>query len=410
MGMVRVETVVGSGESVADSLDAFIAGLAATRAEPSFLFLFYGSAHRDGDVYAAVRRRFPDVPLVGGTSCSGVMSDKGLGGASSIGAMLIEDADGDYGAAAGPLGDEPAHAAERLLQAALADAACPGELPELIWIYQAPGHEEAVIDGLRRVVGDRCPIIGGSSADDTVAGEWRQIGPDGPLADGLAVGVLFSSGGIGFAFQGGYEPTGASGIVTRIGFDPSGPSGIATRTEGRHILAIDGRPAAEVYNEWIDGSLDALIPAGGSILADTTLCPIAVDTGGEAEVNHYLLVHPAEITAEQGLTTFATVAEGTRLFAMRGQRRRLIDRAGRVACTACGTLPEGPSSLAGGLVVYCGGCRMAVGEDMPEVASEVARCFEGNPFLGCFTFGEQGSVLGRNVHGNLMISAIVFGR
>jgi hypothetical protein len=32
------------------------------------------------------------------------------------------------------------------------------------------------------------------------------------------------------------------------------------------------------------------------------------------------------------------------------------------------------------------------------------------PFIGCFTFGEQGLVLDRNAHGNLMISAIAFGR
>ena len=72
-----------------------------------------------------------------------------------------------------------------------------------------------MIEGLRRVVGDRCPIIGGSAADNAVAGKWRQIGPDGPMNDGLVVGVVFSSGGIGFAFQGGYEPSGHNGVVTR---------------------------------------------------------------------------------------------------------------------------------------------------------------------------------------------------
>jgi hypothetical protein len=60
-------------------------------------------------------------------------------------------------------------------------------------------------------------------------------------------------------------------------------------------------------------------------------------------------------------------------------------------------------------VVYCGGCRMAVGDEMSGVVSEVANSFGPVPFLGCFTFGEQGSVLQRNVHGNLMISAVVFG-
>lgn len=408
--MVRIESIAGVGEGAPETLAHFHAQITKCTIRPSFAFLFYSSDHDDTAVFAAFRSRYPHVPLVGGTSCSGVMTDRGLAGDVSIGALLIEDPDGDYGSASANFGADPAGAAERSLHDALAAAGCPGELPELIWVYQAPGHEEAVIAGLRRIVGDRCPIIGGSSADQRVAGDWRQLGPDGPLSEGLAIGALFSSGGIGFAFQGGYEPTGSSGVITRVGYDPTGVSGIATRTQGRHIVEIDGRAAAEVYNEWTGGMLAGRIDEGGSILADTTLCPIGLDSDQSGEVPHYLLVHPAEITSERGLKTFATVAEGSRIHAMKGERRRLVERAGRVATTAREALGQGSSGIAGGLVVYCGGCRMAVGDEMPGVVREVADSFGPVPFLGCFTFGEQGSVLQRNVHGNLMISAVVFGR
>jgi len=408
--MVQVASIAGSGVDAPAALVHFTGQLAESVIEPDFAFLFYGSDHDDAAAYAALRSRFPSVPLVGGTSCSGVMTDRGLAGAGSIGVLLIEDAEGEYGSASALFAGDPAGAAEHALHDALRAAGCPGELPELIWIYQAPGQEEAVIEGLRRIVGDRCPIIGGSSADELVAGEWRQLGPDGPFAEGLAVGVLFSSGGIGFAFQGGYEPTGPSGVITRVGFDPTGASGIATRTQGRHIVQIDGRAAAEVYNEWTGGALTERIDKGGNILADTTLCPIGLDSERSGEVPHYLLVHPAEITPERGLKTFATVEEGSRIYAMRGERRRLVERAGRVATTARERLAQSSSDIAGGLVVYCGGCRMAVGDEMPGVVREVANSFGPVPFLGCFTFGEQGSVLERNVHGNLMISAVVFGR
>src|SRR3546814_20165553 len=74
------------------------------------------------------------------------------------------------------------------------------------------------------------------------------------MEDGIVVGVLFSSGGIGTAFQGGYEPTGVNGIVTGLGYD-SGESGIVTTGTGRHISEIDGEPAAVVYDRWTDGSL-----------------------------------------------------------------------------------------------------------------------------------------------------------
>jgi hypothetical protein len=283
-------------------------------------------------------------------------------------------------------------------------------LPELIWIYQSPGSEEAVIEGLQRVVGNRCPIIGGSSADDAVEGNWRQLGPDGIMRDGLVVGVLFPSGGVGYAFQGGYAPAGPSGVVTRVGFDKTGSSGIATRTRGRQIISIDDVPAAQVYNDWIGNRLDGKLEAGGSILLDTTMFPLAVDAGNLGGVPHYLLVHPQAIGSDGALNTFAAIDQGSRVYSMRGEKGRLIERAGRVAARAVERLPGGPASLAGGLMVYCAGCMLAVDEQMANVSQEVARSLGGAPFLGCFTFGEQGHFAHRNLHGNLMISAIAFGR
>jgi hypothetical protein len=230
------------------------------------------------------------------------------------------------------------------------------------------------------------------------------------MANGLVVAVLFPSGGLGYAFQGGHEPAGHSGIVTRIGFDRGGPSGIVTRGRGRLIAEIDGEPASHVYNRWIGNRLDAKLAAGGNVLLDTTTCPLAIDAGQIGKVPHYLLIHPAAITAEGGLTTFAAIEEGTRIYSMQGDTSRLIDRAGRVASEAIAMLPEGASTLAGGLMVYCAGCMLAVDDRMPDVASKVADSFGEQPFLGCFTFGEQGRILQSNLHGNLMISAVVFGR
>jgi hypothetical protein len=284
-------------------------------------------------------------------------------------------------------------------------------LPELIWIYQTPGHEEAVVEGLRRIVGDRCPIVGGSSADNDVSGNWRQLGPCGPMANGLAVAVLFPSSPLGFAFQGGYEPVGPTGVVTGLGYRPGGDSGVVTATAGREIQSIDGLPAAEVYDRWTGRRIASKLETGGSILADTTMCPLAMDAGRVDGVTNYLLIHPDSISASRTLTTFRNVEAGARIYAMKGDRRRLVERAGRVARQAKAQLASARgSSTAGGLVVYCGGCRLAIGEEITEVAATVAEAFDGAPFIGCFTFGEQGQLVDRNVHGNLMISAVAFGR
>lgn len=372
------------------ALDAQLAEVTAG----NMVFAFYAEGHDDAAISSYLRRRFPKSAILGGTSCGGVMTRHGMGGANSIGVLVIDDSAGNYGTAIAPLGEDPAAAAERALHAALDAADCRGELPALIWIYQAPGREEQVIEGLRRVVGDGCPIIGGSAADQAVAGHWRQMAGDTILADGIAVSVLFPSGGVGFAFQGGYEP--------------AGPSGIVTKGEGRHILHIDGRPAAEVYDSWIGNALGDVVRTGGNILLATPMYPLAMVVGETDGLARYLLIHPETVTEDGGLTVFAAVPERARIYSMRGDRSQLIDRAGRVVGEAQAMLAG--DNIAGGLVVYCAGCMLAVNDRMPDVASSVAASFGKHPFLGCFTFGEQGPLVDHNAHGNLMISAIAFGR
>jgi len=400
--MVSVHSITARATDTAIAVRALEEEAAKLDAAFDFLCVFYDEIHDDRLIHDFLSARFPGVPVLGGTSSGGAMSEKGLGGDGSIGLFAVADPDGDYGVGSAQLEGDIASAAERALHRALEQAGCPGELPELIWIYQAPGQEEAVIAGLRRVVGDRCPIIGGSSADNAVAGHWRQLGPEGPMTRGVAVGVLFTSGGISFAFQGGYAPTNTSGIVTQV-------ADAATRGSGRVVLSIDGKPAAEVYNRWTGGKIEHKL-AGGNILMETTMFPLGIEVGRIGDVAHYLVIHPEQILDNGALSTFANIAEGSRLFSMRGDRGHLINRAGKVATAAAAALPGGANSLAGGLVVYCAGCRFAVGEEMDQVSAAIRESFGGMPFVGCFTFGEQGQVLGSNAHGNLMISAIAFGR
>lgn len=408
--MVSLHSAAASGTDTKTVLTEIGDQLGDMTGPARFVFSFYGCHHDDQAILDDLRSRFPDAAILGGTSCGGVMNQGHLWNAESIGILAIDDAAGDYGVGAAPCGDDPAAAAQHALAHALDAAGCPGELPELVWLFQTPGHEEAVVEGLRSVIGDRCPIVGGSSADNSVSGEWRQIGPGGVMMDGIVIGVLFPSGGIGCSFQGGYEPAGPSGVITRLGFEASGANGIATRTNGRRIAEIDGKPAATVFNDWVGGSLGERLSEGGNILLDTTMCPLAIDAGKVDGVPHYVLIHPETITADGALTTFAAIEEGAQIFSMRGNRQNLIERAGRVAAQAASALPSGASSLAGGIVVYCAGCMLAVDDEMDQVVESVRDSFGDAPFLGCFTFGEQGRIADRNVHGNLMISAVAFGR
>ncbi len=400
MGM-RAASSHGVG---AASVEAAEAAAAALRGRlpggPDLLF-----AYADGDTdLAAVGRvlaaAFPGTPFVGGTSCRGVMTQEGFHGGTgprSVGLFGLVDPAGAYGTALLPLDGDPRRAAAAAIDLALERSGRPWEAPNLVWICGAPGFEETVLAGIADVVGPNIPVFGGSSADNRVAGDWHQFDQSGCLADGLAVAVLFAGGRLGTAFQGGYEPTGVCGQVTTAG--------------GRILTQIDGRSAATVYDSWTDGLVTGAGGAGASILARSTWTPLGRVVGDVEGVPVFLLIHPSRVTEDgTGLSLFAELPAGETVHLMRGTESSLVSRIGRVAQEALDTSDLAPDGVVGALAIYCGGCMMAVEPRMEDVVAAVTAVLPGIPFLGAFTFGEQGRSVARvNQHGNLMISVVVFG-
>lgn len=364
---------------------------------PSFLVLHMAAPH-DADVArAAIISRFgPSVVLHGGTSCLGVMTGAGasIENGSGLGIAAFEDAEGDFGTGIAEIGADPAQAAARATRAALAQADRVGEAPELIWLTAAPGAEEAVLSGVESVVGKGSRIVGGSAADNSISGDWFVFDRANTYTNGVIVSVMFPSGSCASAYQSGYAPTKTSGI--------------ATKTDGRRVYEIDGAPARQVYAGWTGGAVSPSTPAAPeAILAKSTFSPLGRKAAEVADVPFYLLAHPATAYPDDSIEFFADIKEGEELHLMSGGVESLTSRAGRVAAQAV-EQTDGP--VAGALVIYCGGCMLAVQDHMDDVARGIDEALDGAPFLGVFTFGEQGPVLNcDNRHGNLMISCVTFG-
>jgi hypothetical protein len=346
-----------------------------------------------------LERKLGDVRAVhGATSCLGVMSQDGPRVAAGAGAFAIWDAEGDYGTALRPLGDDARAAARDATEAALRASDRPGEAPDVIWLSVSPGQEEAVLAGVEDVVGDNVPILGGSAADDTVSGDWEVFDSSQAFGEGVVVSVLFPSKPISFAYHNGYAPTAHSGVVTKA--------------EGRLLQEIDGRRAAQVYREWTDHKLiPETVTERHAILSESTLAPLGRHFEEVGGVPFYLLFHPAGLTPDDGLELFADAAVGDTLTLMSGAPEQLTQRAGKVAALAAQSGQLSADTIAGSLMVYCGGCMLAVQDRLSEVSDGVCNALPDVPFMGIYTFGEQGMPTGgRNRHGNLMISAIVFAK
>jgi hypothetical protein len=292
-------------------------------------------------------------------------------------------------------GDAPRSAAVDAIKAALADAGRPGEVPDLVWLNASPGHEEEVIRGIQDVVGSNILLVGGSAADNALASRWRLVTRRAVEQDAVLITVMFSSCRVSHSFEGGYSPTAHRGIVTAA--------------SDRIIHAIDGRPAAKVYDEWTDQLLVDVPASGGRIRAQTTLAPFGREVGRVGTVSCYSLSYPDAVLEDGSLSLFTQVAVGQELVLMRGSADRLASRVGRAVDCAIDLTKVKPGQIHGALLVCCAGGMLSLGERMTLVVEDLRRSLGDRALVGIFTYGEQGCPLGGEaMHGNLMVSSIVF--
>ncbi|MEE2789374.1 MAG: FIST N-terminal domain-containing protein [Myxococcota bacterium] len=374
--------------------------LAAKDLSPTAQFVVVSTpaTTQPSELQAALRSHFPTAQLHISSSCLGSMTQAGpVLGDGAVSLCAFTDQLGAYGSAAGALDGQTVQARVLgLLNEAMANAEREGELPALVWLSGAPGTEEAAVDALAGELGGQVPIYGGSSADNEIAGQWFVGDRTGIHAQGIVVSVLYPNATVLHAFHSSYVPTGTSGVVTD--------------SEGRTIRQIDGQPAAEVYNKWTDGAFEQSM-GGGNILGASTMTPLAVEVGAIGGVAYHRLLHPETIRADGAITLFAEAETGEALHLLRGDEASLLSRAGRVAMAAMDGDAQGLDGIAGGLITYCAGCMLAIEPKLDQVVDSISKAMPSVPFIGQFTFGEQGTFPGgETCHGNLMISTVLFRR
>ncbi len=396
---MNIATSWSTARATQAAFDAALASL-VTRigSDPEYLLIYFTEAYPADELLAALAVLPSSVKVQGCTSCLGVMTEEGMHGEDgrALAMLGIRDEGGAYGVGMAPISGDPRAAARAALAAALADSGRPGELPDIVWLNATPGNEEAVLKGIGDMLGPNLPVVGGSAADNTVAGAWQLLTRHRAASDAVLVSVMMPAMRVSSSFQSGYLPTSHNGI--------------ATSTTGRIVHTIEDRPAAEVYREWTGGLLDGVPAAGGNILALTTLAPLGRMLGKVGEVPFYTLSHPDALLPDGSLSLFSEVLAGEHLVLMTGSTASLVARAGRVAKAAVDLGSFAADTIRGAVVVYCAGCMMTVQDRLPDVVAELNAALGGKPFIGIFTFGEQGCLLdGYPSHGNLMISSLVFG-
>lgn len=251
-------------------------------------------------------------------------------------------------------------------------------------------------DSIEAYLGASVSILGGTSADNDMSGGWQQFGNDLVYREAISIAVLFPSGSVAYFFHSGYEPTGHMGRATRAG--------------GRMLYEIDGRPAAEVYNEWTKGLISDILPSGGSLVPTASLTPLGTPVGKIKEFPYFRLSYPVEAHPDGAPLLFTEALQDSDIALMKGTPDSLSTRADRVASAAVDAADFAADKVSGALVLFCTGCMLAIQDRMPETVDGLKTGLNGAPFLCAFTLGEQGCFIGgENRHGNLMVATLVFG-
>lgn len=333
------------------------------------------------------------------SSCLGAASSKGVDQPDDrrLSILAIHDAAGSYGVAS--VQQDPQQIRQQAAAAvltAIANAHRNAELPALIWCMQAPGFEEQIISGIQQVVGDQVPILGGSAADDDVSGHWNQFDGHQLGHNLMVIAVLYPTAQISSYFSSGYSAANFNGTVTSV--------------RGRRILEIDRQPAVQVYNHWLQqADLPPMQP--GVVMSASTYHPIGRVLSAR-DVPFSLLSLPTSVNQDGSVELLAELQQGDQISLMQGSKEQLVRRGAHVVRVAANNLRlRHDVEPAAGLIVYCAGCMLAVRDQIAEVQQSLSDSLPGVPYLVAFTYGEQGCFAdGFNRHGNLMISAVLFGQ
>ena len=377
-------SAIGTSSTTSTDVKAAAAELvqqakAGLEGEPTLAILLATTQYDTESLVSSVSALLGGIPLWGGSSSTGVFQDAGWitseGGAASL--MLIADRPAGVGVAA--VGDDAVAAGREAASAALAQLG--GEAAALLTIAFM-GPEEDILRGVAEVA-PGVPVVGGTSSDHSGEGKFQQFANGHAYSNHFAIAAL--GGPAGYAFSNGYRLTGKKATVTRA--------------SGRRAFELDGRPAMDVYCEWVGKPVSEI--GGGAILVFSVQHPLLFHKDGIT-----YSAHPVNANEDGSVDFGAAMAAGMVLELGENTVNGLISEAGNAIHQAV----QGVGAPKAIVMAYCGGRAIALGERIKEIPGELEHTVGHVPWVGYLAFGEQGcSIAGIPTHADLSVSVLALG-
>ena len=268
---------------------------------------------------------------------------------------------------------EPAHVAiadvdgdSRAAGAKIADLLDPVDLRHvMVFSDGLEVNGSGLVEGLTDTLPESVTVTGGLSADGA---EFQRTlvlsGDNADLAQVTAVGLYGDRVQVRSASLGGW--------------DSFGPERLITRSEGNILLELDGRPALELYREYLGKHAEGLPGTG-------LLFPMAIRIGDtDTPVVRTIL----GIDDERGSLTFAgDVPEGAYGRLMHANVERLVDGAAAAAEASQGDGDDLKTELA--ILISCVGRKMVLKQRVEEEIEAVREVLgEDAAIAGFYSYGE----------------------
>jgi hypothetical protein len=242
----------------------------------------------------------------------------------------------------------------------------PGLRAVLVFSEGVQVNGTALVDALTRHLPPEVAIAGGLAGDgDRFGSTWVW---DGQAVHGhaiVAVGLCGDRLQLGLGSEGGWADF--------------GPQRRITRSEGQVLYELDGRPALDLYKDYL-GELAAKLPAAALRF------PLSVRQYPEATESVVRTI--LGVDEESRALIFAgEIAQGGTARLMRVNHLNLIEGGGlAVASAARGSRPLGPALC---LSISCVGRRLVLGEYTEEELETVGQCMPaGSGHVGFYSYGE----------------------
>jgi hypothetical protein len=363
------------------------ASMAIRGSDPRLLIVFASPAQDLAAMIKGVRSVAPAVPLIGCTTAGEIATD----GPADNGVVVTA-----LGGSGFSVATHAARNASRDLRGAGAAAATcaeherAGEHQVLLLLTDGlAGDQQEVVRGAYSVVGASVPLVGGCAGDDLAMRKTFQFFDGEVIEDSVVAAAITSDAPLGIGVQHGWTRVGAPFLVTA--------------SSGTRVLALDDRPALDVYLERLDAPAEARTdPAAFTRFALTH--PFGLNRRSGEEVRFI-----AEANFEnRSIICIAEVPQGGLAWIMEGDAGSVLD-ATTAACSQAIDGLVGRPPL-GFLAFDCIARRGVLGnEGIREEVSQIKSYAQGAPVAGFYTYGEIARTHGVSGFHNQTLVVLAFG-